>query len=43
MPLVPMHTWSGGGDATSWMDGVGEWGTYWTEELVDKTEMWWAW
>ena len=28
---------------TSWMDGVGEWGTYWTDESVDKTEMWRAW
>jgi len=21
---------------------VGEWGTYWIEEDVDETEMWWA-
>ncbi len=30
---------SRGGDATSWMDGVGEWGTYWTNESVDETKM----
>src|SRR6266851_8016623 len=35
-----MHTQSRGGDWTSWTDGVGEWGTYWTNESVDETEMW---
>src|SRR6266851_5290282 len=39
-PLVVRCMWSGGGDVTSWTDGVGEWGTYWTDELVDETEMW---
>ena len=24
------------------MDGVGECGTYWTNELVEETEMWWV-
>src|SRR6266851_6305349 len=42
MPLAAMHTWSGGRDVTSWADGVGECGMYWTDESVDDTEMWWA-
>ncbi len=39
-PLGVMHTRSGGGDVTSWMDRVGEWGMYWTNKLVDEIEMW---
>src|SRR6266851_6943641 len=35
-----MCTWSGGRDATSWMDGVGECGMYWTDKSVDETKMW---
>ncbi len=36
-----MWMWSGGGEATSCMDGVGECGTCWTDD-DDETEMWCA-
>ncbi len=42
MLSVVMRTRSRGGDVTSWTDGVGECGTYWTDELVDEMEMWWV-
>src|SRR6266853_6417048 len=43
MPSVVMHTRSGGSEATSWTDGVGECGTYCTDESVDETDMWQVW
>src|SRR5216683_7828004 len=43
MPSVVMHTRSGGSEATSWTDGVGECETYCTDESVDETDMWRVW